>query len=232
MEPVLFYGVPSGCSLASIIALEWLGQPYRLSRVEMMEHPWDPAFARINPKMKTPALVLEDGSTLTESLAILMHIARRGKSERSGYESAKHSEDALAEMLSYLTTDFFSAFAPLWLAYESSDLEDANRTMLRNLGTSNVTREFDYLNLHLANKRWLLGGDQPTVADAYLFAVGRWTDYHKIFDAERQYPEVFRYLSRLREEPAVQFALAIESGEDARGNGAFLGHVTLRQVLE
>ena len=40
MEPVLFYGVPGGCSLASIIALEWLGQPYKLCRIEMLEQPW------------------------------------------------------------------------------------------------------------------------------------------------------------------------------------------------
>ncbi|GMU06544.1 hypothetical protein [Corallococcus caeni] len=26
--PILFYGVPSGCSFGSIVALEWLGRPY------------------------------------------------------------------------------------------------------------------------------------------------------------------------------------------------------------
>ncbi|MCR7705994.1 glutathione S-transferase, partial [Pseudomonas aeruginosa] len=35
MEPVLFYGVPHGCSFGSIVALEWLGRPYRLCRIEM-----------------------------------------------------------------------------------------------------------------------------------------------------------------------------------------------------
>ena len=33
--PILYYGVPSGCSFGSIVALEWLGQPYALSRIEM-----------------------------------------------------------------------------------------------------------------------------------------------------------------------------------------------------
>ena len=35
MEPVLFYGVPQGCSFGSIVALEWLNQPYRLCRINM-----------------------------------------------------------------------------------------------------------------------------------------------------------------------------------------------------
>ena len=37
MEPVLFYGVPSGCSFGSIVALEWLGIPYKLCRIDMPE---------------------------------------------------------------------------------------------------------------------------------------------------------------------------------------------------
>lgn len=240
MEPVLFYGVPSGCSLASIIALEWLGQPYRLSRVEMLKQPWPAAFASINPKMKTPALVLEDADTLTESLAILMHIACRGQAGSGTYESrlsrtdaaAKRPEDALVEMLAYLTTDFFSAFGPLWLAYESGELDAGSKAMLRGLGKTDVKREFAYLNRHLAKKDWLLGSEAPTVADAYLYAVARWADYHDIFNMEQEYPEVFRLLSKLRQEPAVQFAVSIENGEDARGNGAFLGHVTLQDMLE
>ena len=35
MTPILFYGVPSGCSFGSIVALEWLRQPYHLCRIDM-----------------------------------------------------------------------------------------------------------------------------------------------------------------------------------------------------
>ncbi|NNB97216.1 hypothetical protein HI113_25245 [Corallococcus exiguus] len=35
--PTLVYGVPSGCSFGSIVALEWLGQPYQLCRIAMPE---------------------------------------------------------------------------------------------------------------------------------------------------------------------------------------------------
>jgi glutathione S-transferase len=41
MQPVLFYGVPQGSSFGSIVALEWLEQPYQLCRIEMLQQPWD-----------------------------------------------------------------------------------------------------------------------------------------------------------------------------------------------
>ena len=36
MEPILLYGHPLGTSMGLVAALEWLGQPYRLRRVNML----------------------------------------------------------------------------------------------------------------------------------------------------------------------------------------------------
>jgi len=35
MNPILFYGVPEGCSFGAIVALEWSGLPYQLCRIQM-----------------------------------------------------------------------------------------------------------------------------------------------------------------------------------------------------
>jgi len=35
MEPILLAGYPLGSSLGLVAAFEWLGQPYRVARVEM-----------------------------------------------------------------------------------------------------------------------------------------------------------------------------------------------------
>ncbi|MDT0894205.1 glutathione S-transferase N-terminal domain-containing protein, partial [Staphylococcus pseudintermedius] len=74
MSPILYYGVPSGCSFGSIVALEWSGQPYRLARVNMPEDMQTELFAAINPVRETPALQTARGDYLAESLAILNHI--------------------------------------------------------------------------------------------------------------------------------------------------------------
>jgi glutathione S-transferase len=229
MKPVLFYGVPSGCSIGSVVALEWLGQPYQLSRIEMMESPWDEIYAKVNPRMKTPALLLEDGAPLTESLAILQHIGQRGIGTGLGFQQGTREFDRLAEMLSYLTTDFFAAFAPLWKLYDASETNESKKEVLRNLGVENVHKEFAYLDKLLADREWLLGAKR-TVADAYLFAVGRWAEYHRVFNLADTYPNVYRYLRRLGDDPAVRFALDIEQGKDVKGNGSFKGHITLKEL--
>lgn len=230
MKPVLFYGVPSGCSIGSVIALEWLGQPYQLSRIEMMETPWDQIFAKINPRMKTPALLLEDGESLTESVAILLHIARCGEESARGSLQGERKFDRLAEMLSYLATDFFAAFAPLWKLYDASETSAPRKEILRKLGVDGVRTEFAILDKLLADREWLMGAER-TVADAYLFAVGRWAEYHKVFElGVDSYPNVYRYLRRLAGDPAVRFALDIEQGKDVKGNGSFKGHVTLEDL--
>jgi glutathione S-transferase len=230
MEPVLIYGVPSGCSLASIIALEWLGQPYRLSRIEMLDYPWPAAYARFNPRMKTPALVTGDQHALTESLAILQHIGHRGIAKGIGFEQGTRDFDRLAEMLSYLVTDFFSSFAPLWKLYETEGLSEQQQESIRIDAVEQVAKQFAIVETMLGENAWLLGGHAPTVADAYLFAVSRWADYHKVFNMQTTFPGVFRYLERLRKDPAVRFALAIEKGESPQSSTSFKGHIPVEEI--
>ena len=232
MKTVLFYGVPSGCSLGAVIALEWLAQPYQLSRIEMMDE-WPAGYAAINPRMKTPALLTgpHPGNTpgLSESAAILHHIGQRGVAQGLGFQAGTPEFDRLSEMLSYLTTDFFAAFAPLWTLYDKGENDAATKTVLRAWGEDSVRKEIAYLERLLEGRTWLLGG-QRTVADAYLFAVGRWAEYHDVLRLDGKYPNVEAYFKRLQADPAVQFALALERGEDAKGNGSFQGHVALRDL--
>lgn len=107
MEPILFYGVPQGCSFGSIVALEWLNRPYRLCRMEGRS---PDLFAQLNPVRETPVLLLENGHALSESAAILHNIAMRGS--RDGLS------DRVNQVLAFLNTTFFAAFSPYWKAYE------------------------------------------------------------------------------------------------------------------
>lgn len=229
MEPVLFYGVPQGCSFGSIVALEWQGQPYRLCRIEMMEQPWAPLYAKVNPLFKTPALLLEDGEPLTESLAILQHLAARDLSRRLGFEQGSREFDRLNQMLAYLTTDFFAAFGPLWTLYDTQGMSGVEQELLRRLGREQVAEGCAYLNGLLVEREWLLG-DARSMADAYFVGIARWAEYHRLFDLKQEYPNLARHLARLRDDPAVRFAETIERGEQPAGQGHFRGHVSLKEL--
>ena len=113
MEPVLFYGVPHGCSFGSIVALEWLGRPYRLCRIEMPLETGERTYVRLNPARQTPTLLLEDGRALSESLAILQHLAARDLCRKLGYPQGSAEFDELNFALALLHTECHSAWGPV-----------------------------------------------------------------------------------------------------------------------
>lgn len=227
MEPVLLYGVPQGCSFGSIVALEWLNQPYRLCRIRMPEDMQTALYARINPVRETPALLLENGTVLTESAAILQNIAARGITQRLGYAQGTLEFDRLNQRLAFLNTTFFSAFAPLWHAYEMEENPPV-QNMLRDLGRSLVAKAHAQLESMLGNHEWLMG-HQRTVADAYFVGLARWAIYHRAI-RQTDYPRVLRLFQKLETDPAVVFAHAIEDERPAASAGGFRGHVTLGEL--
>lgn len=73
-EPTLFYS-PGACSLASHIALEETGRPYRaVARLLSKNEHMTPEYLAINPRGRVPALAV-DGHVITENTAILTWIA-------------------------------------------------------------------------------------------------------------------------------------------------------------
>ena len=66
-----------------VAALEWLGQPYRLTRVDMLGEMREPAYARLNARHETPVLITDDGRVLTETMAIGAWLETRDTQRRS-----------------------------------------------------------------------------------------------------------------------------------------------------
>lgn len=227
MTPILFYGVPSGCSFGSIVALEWLGLPYRLCRIEMPEVVSSAAYRRINPVGETPTLLTSDGRMVSESLAILNHLLQAAQ-PGGRFAPGSPAFDRLNQMLAFLNTSYFGAFAPLWYAYETQG--DAFSTQaLRTYGTKQVAKAHAHLNTLIGHGPWLLGAER-SLADAYLAGIARWTKYHDVGGLS-PYPALEALYQRLQDDPAVRFAHAVERQEEARTTGGFLGEVSLTQAL-
>jgi glutathione S-transferase len=228
MSPILFYGVPEGCSFGSIVALEWSGIPYRLCRVEMPETVSGDDYRRINAVGETPSLLLEDGRVISESMAILNHIGARAIDSGLGFAQGTAEFDRLNQMLAYLNTSFFNAFSPLWHAFEHA-LEPEEKQALRAYGTARIEKAHRTLEAVLDGREWLLGKG-PSLADAYFIGIARWNDFHQAVD-RRRFPAVHRLYERMREEPAARFAHAIEHREAAKSSGGFLGEIGLAEAL-
>lgn len=228
MDPILFYGVPAGCSFGAIVALEWSGRPYRLCRIEMPAVVGSAAYCRLNPLGETPTYVSETGEVFSQSLAILQHVARSSRDPRMGPAVDTPGFDRLIESLAFQHTSFFAAFSPLWQAFEGA--EDGEKDVLRAVGRRKVRKAFDQLARLLDGRTWL-AGDGPTVADAYFAGIVRWNDFHKVLDLA-EYPAVAALRARLEREPAVQFALAVEHGQQATSVGQYRGSQTLAEASQ
>ena len=227
MEPVLFYGVPSGCSFGSIVALEWLGKPYRLARVDMASDFMSGDYRFINPVGETPALLTAAGDVLTESMAILNHIGSGAIEAGLAFTQGTAEYDQLNRMLAFLNTSYFGAFAPLWHALEHG-AEGAAAATLRDYGRDKTAKAHADLEAMLGDQPWLLG-ETKTLADAYFIGIARWTDYHDVID-RKDYPNIQRLYEKLEADPAVRFAHAIEAQTPARSSGGFLGEIEIAQA--
>ncbi len=228
MTPILFYGVPEGCSFGSIVALEWTGAPYRLCRIEMPAVVSSDTYKPVNPVGETPSLMLPDGRLISESMAILNHIAARTVGKGWGFDPKSEKFDRLNQMLAFLNTGFFNAFGPLWHAVEH-EMEPQAKEALRAYGIAKVEKAHLHLEKLLAGREWLVG-DEKSFADAYFAGIARWNDFHQVVD-RRQFPALNALYERLQQDPAVRFAWAIEHQEEAQTSGRFLGHVSLQEAL-
>ncbi|WP_447726876.1 glutathione S-transferase family protein [Sphingomonas koreensis] len=229
MEPTLLYGFPLGSSMGLVAALEWLGQPYRLSRVDMLSEMTSPEYRRLNPRGETPVFITEDGRVVTETMAIALWIEARDRERRVSFEPGTPEADRMHQLIGFINTGFTAAFTPYWVALEMEGGDPAYKAALRQFGHGMVNERHARLEELIGDAPYLLG-DRPTLADGVFIGVTRWGAFHQAIEPGA-YPRVEALIARLMADPAVAFAQARENGETPPGSGALLGEVALADIL-
>lgn len=229
MEPTLIYGHPLGSSMGLIAALEWLGQPYRATRVDLLSDVRTDAYLRLNGRGEAPVLITDKGQPLTETLAIAAWLEARDIERRISFAPGSREADLMRQHLAFLNTGFTGAFTGYWMAMEAEDAPAADREAWRRLARQLVNDRHRKLEALIADTPYLLGA-RPTLADAVFVGVARWADFHQAVDPA-DFPKVTALKARLHADPAVQFAVALEDGATPRGSGALLGHKPLTELV-
>lgn len=230
MEPILIYGFPLGSSMGLVAALEWLGKPYRLCRVDMLGEMRQPAYARLNARHETPAFIDGHGNVFTETMAIAAWIEARDTERRVSFDPLSPQADRMRQFIGFLNTGFTAAFTPHWMALEMDPPDPALQKTLRQWGAERIAERHDKLEAMIGDTPFLVG-ERPTLADAVLIGVARWLDFHRVADKSR-WPRLAALRQRLEADAAVKYATALESGEDPAGTGACRGHLPLAEVIE
>lgn len=180
-------------------AFEETGQPYDL-RLVPFETRMDVADRAANPFCKIPTYE-EDGLTLFESGAIVLHIAQQhlGLLPPDAHARAR----AVAWMFAALNTIeppildrqyavFFEAKEP-WFAQRLARVDER------------IRKRLDELSLHLGERDWLDGGF--SAGDLMMVMVLRWLATSPMLDA---YPKLSAYVARGEARPAFQRAFAAQ----------------------
>lgn len=195
------YFSPGACSLASHIVIRELDLPVSLMKVDLGTKKFgnDEDFLVINKKGYVPALEFDDGTLLTENVAILQFLA--DQKPEAGLAPAMEARERykLQEWLAFISTEIHKSYAPLF------DKTTPDQT--KNACFDKLDKRYSYVAEQLAQREFL-SGDQFTIADAYLFITLLWADNFKI-DLSK-WPTLKEYKERIASRTSVQEAQAAE----------------------
>ena len=196
------YFSPSACSLSPHIILRELGVEFSLEKVDLSTKKTSDGrdFYSINTKGQIPTLELDDGTILTEGVAIVQYLAD-SKPETGLLPPAGSIERArVQETLNFISSELHKAFGPLFNPATDADGRAA--------ATANVEFKLDFLESQLADGRSWLAGSSFSPADTYGFAVTRWAPMMEIALAD--WPRITAWMEKVDARESVRAALSAE----------------------
>lgn len=195
------YYIPGACSMASHIALQKSRLPFEtdmLNTATKMTASGED-YTQVNPKGYVPAIRLDDGSVLTEGVAVLQYIADQNPASCLAPAAGTMERYRLQEWLTFIATELHKTYGPLFRKNLPAEVKQhAHELLASRLG---------YVETQLAGKAYLMG-DTFTVADAYMFVIVRWSGSVG-FDLA-PFPRIKAYLDRIAALPFVQAVMQDE----------------------
>jgi GST-like protein len=199
-----FYYHPSPNPAKVALFLEESGLPYELVPVDTRKgEQHEPAFLKINPNAKTPALV--DGDvTVFDSNAILLYLA-----EKTGQFLPENTPQARGELLSWLmfVATGIGPYSGQAVHFKHFAPEPKEYAVDRYL--YEARRHWGIVNDRLAGRRYMLG-DVYTIVDMAVWGWARAVPFIFGEEAWSVLPHLKRHFDEISARPAAQAAGALK----------------------
>ena len=162
-----------------------------------------PEYLKLNPKGRVPALVLGNGTVLTEAGALLDYIAALAPA--AGLVPASPEDAArMRSVMYYLASTMHVAHAhkmrgSRW-ADQQSSFDDMTAKVPETMAASAAFVEAECL------RGDFVVGDAISLADPYLFVVCNWLEGDGV--AVSDYPKIAAFLERMQARVSVQAVMA------------------------
>jgi len=195
------YGTRGSGSAAAEAGLDVVGLAYR--KVDAASWKPTPGFEelkRVNPLAQIPTLVLDDGSVMSESAAILIHLGL--VHPESGLLSAEASRRAQQiRGLVYIVANCYAGigildFPERWYP----DPDDEVKAKMQARGKARLHELWELFADQFPATPWL-SGERIGALDILAATVSKWSGARKALAASR--PEFTKLLARIEAEPRV-----------------------------
>lgn len=195
------YFSPGASSLAPHIALRESGMSFALERVsnKTKKTASDADYLRINSKGYVPALQFDDGTLLTEVVAIMLWVADQVPERHLAPSPGTMERYRVIEWLTFVGTELHRCIGGQFVA----GFDEAARRVFQDLAHRRLEQA-----QKLIGDRAFVVGEHFSVADAYLFNVLNWLPFAGMDLAK--YPQLSALHARVAARPKVQEALAAE----------------------
>lgn len=197
------YFAPLACSMAVRIALYEAGLNADFEQVGLSTRRTSSGndYLGINPRGQVPALVISDGTVITEVPAVLQYVA--GLAPETGLlpPDGSFQRTQVQEWLNYVATEIHKGV--FYLMFNPHSPPEA-RAFAQGL----LPGRYDVVSKALDGRDYLVG-DRFTVADAYLVTTFAWANAARIDLSP--WPLIAAYRDRAMARPAVGRAVAEET---------------------
>lgn len=197
----LYYATGT-CSLSPHIVASEAGITLDLERVDIRKIPHvtetGVEFATVNPNQYVPALRLDDGSLLTEGVAIVQFLADLKPDAGLAPPAGTSERYRLQSWLTFIATELHKMYSP-WLFHPEYGAQ------AQGVAREKIAQRLTFVEAHLAGAGPFLLGERFTSADAYLFTIVGWSASTNI-DLSA-FPHLRSFMERVGARPAARDAM-------------------------
>lgn len=202
----LYYS-PFACSLAVHMALEKVGNPFRLEKINIQkgDHQQQ-AYGALNPRKKVP-LLKHDDVFIDQGAAILIYLADLHPETTMIPPPGADERSAAISMLFYLSNTLHPAFS---IAFHPERFTNGKYDELLTRAIEKIETILSEFNAQLADQDYLTG-NHVFVTDYYLVTMLSWLPLFK--KSLTCYPHLAEYQQRMAEFPEVKRAFEKEASQ-------------------
>ena len=192
------YGRPSSGSFAVQVALEEIGAPFE--RIWVGADAADIAqYRKINPTGKVPALVLQDGTAMFESAAMLIQLAAAHPAARLAPLPGSPPYARFLQWMVFLSANVYESALRMYYADRYSVRGEQDAAAIREQGKMDFLSHLTLIGESL--DPYVLGAEY-SIADPYLYMLASWYSGDKS-QLHARLPKIAAHAKFMLARPAV-----------------------------